>query len=81
MIAVTRTGRQGAEAGAAQQRADAALGQLHVEARLDHSRQVDPAPAHHAVLGNGRPLAHQTRQLGCLLGGQTGLGTRRHTIR
>ena len=34
-----------------QQGADAALGQMYAEAGLDHLRQVDPAPADHAVLG------------------------------
>jgi hypothetical protein len=34
-----------------QQGANAAFGQAHAEAGLDHLRQVSPAPANHAMLG------------------------------
>ena len=57
-----------------QQGADAALGQMYAEAGLDHLRQVDPAPADHAVLGQIGTGADQRRQLGLMLRRQAGLG-------
>lgn len=77
---MARTGREAAKAEAAQQRANTALRQLHAEARLDDSRQVNPTPAHHAVLHEGRPLANQPRYLRLLFGGQARLGTGRNAI-
>ena len=71
---VVRPHGQMAEPEPPQQGADAALGQMHAEAGLDHLREVDPAPAHHAVLGQIRTGPDQRRQLGLMLRRQAGLG-------
>src|SRR5205809_180617 len=47
------------EAEATKQIADRTLGKLHPVALLDHVREVDPPPAHHAMLGHIRPAANQ----------------------
>ena len=47
------------EAEATQQIADRSFGQLDPVALLDHLRQIDPAPAHHPMLGQIRPFANQ----------------------
>ena len=64
-----------------QQGADAALGQMYAEAGLDHLRQVDPAPADHAVLGQIGTGADQRRQLGLMIRRQAGLGARWLAVR
>lgn len=64
-----------------QQGADAALGQMDAKAGLDHLRQVDPAPADDAVLGQIGTGADQRRQLGLMLRRQAGPGARRLAIR
>ena len=46
---MARPHRQAPEPEAAQHRADAALGQGHIEPRLDHAGQIHPAPANHAL--------------------------------
>ncbi len=48
-LGVDRPHRQAAKAQAAQQRPHRAFRQLHLEALLDHARQIGPAPAHHPM--------------------------------
>ena len=59
---VLRAGGDAPETQAAQQAADCALGHAHAELGLQNPRQVDPAPAHHAVLGRVGPRADQLGQ-------------------
>ena len=54
---------------------------MHAKALGDHSRQVDPTPAHHAMLGKPRPLADQLCNLRLLLRRQPRLRTGRDTVR
>ena len=75
-----RPGREPPEAKTAQHVADAAFSQMHAEAGFDLPGQVDPPPAHHAVLGQGRSFADPPRHLGFLLGQQAGFGAGRHAI-
>lgn len=67
---MARTNRQAAKTHAAQQAAHTALGKLDAKPRLDHPRQVDPPPAHHAMLGKIGPLLHQLSQFRLLPRGQ-----------
>jgi hypothetical protein len=81
LLGTVRPHRYAPEAEAAQQIADRSLGQLDPVALLDHKRQVDPAPAHHAVDGQIGASPNQLRHLPCLLGGQTRLRSRRRAVR
>jgi hypothetical protein len=54
-----RPHREAPKPQAAQERADAALGQPHAKPRLDHLREVGPAPADNAVLSQVRTGSHQ----------------------
>ena len=56
---MSRPHRQPPKAEAAQHRADAALGQGHIEPRLDHAGQIHPAPANHAIYGKVWSFANQ----------------------
>ncbi len=67
MAGMPRPGREPSEAETAQHVADAALGQVHVEAGFDLPGQVDPPLTYHAVLGQGRAVANPFRHLGFLL--------------
>jgi len=65
---------------AMKQIADRTLGKLDPIALLDHLREVDPPPSHHAMLGQIRPLANQLRHLSSLLHSQPRFGSRRGSI-
>ena len=64
------------EAETPKQITDRTLGQLDPVALLDDARQVDPPPAHHALLGQIRPLPHQFRHFSFLLCGEPRLRPR-----
>ncbi len=51
--------RQAPEPEPAQHRANTALGQCHIEPRLDHAGQIHPAPAYHTILGEVWSFANQ----------------------
>ena len=52
------------------QSADRAFGQRDPIALLDHPREIDPSPTHHAMLGQIRPLPDQVGHLTFLFGGE-----------
>ena len=64
---------QAAKAEPVQHGADAALRQHHAEPGLDRSREIGPAPADHAVLGQVRATADPLGDLALLLGRQQSL--------
>lgn len=55
LLGMERPHRQPAKAQPAQQRPHRPLGQRHTQALFDHPRQVDPAPANHAVRPGSDP--------------------------
>jgi hypothetical protein len=69
---MARPHRQAPEPKPAQHRADAALGQGHIEPRLDHAGQIQPAPAHHAIRGKVWSFANQLCYRSLLLWGEPG---------
>jgi hypothetical protein len=81
MTGVARTRGETAKSKPAQERRHTALGEMHTKAARNHPRQIDPAPAYHAVLREGWPVANQARHLRLLVRRQPGLGTRRDTVR
>lgn len=60
------------EAQTTEQIADRSFGQFDPIALLDHVREVDPPPAHHAMLGQIRPVPNQLGHLAFLLGESLG---------
>ena len=58
---------QAAKSEPVQHGAEAALRQHHAEAGLDRARQIGPAPADHAVLGQIRATADPLGDLALLL--------------
>lgn len=68
------------EAEAMKQIADRTLGQLDPIALLDHVREVDPPPSHHAMFGQVRPVANQLRHLSFLFRRQPWFGSGRGSI-
>jgi len=75
LLWMTRPHGQTAESKPAQHRADAALGQGHIEPALDHAGQIHAPPAHHAICGRIRPCANQFGYDRLLLGGKPRFGT------
>lgn len=75
LLGMLRPGRDAPEPQPAQQAAHRALGHAHAELGLQNPGQVHPAPAHHAVLGHVRSLAHQLGQPLRLPGVQQRLAT------
>ena len=71
---VARTRDQAAKAEPAQDGADAALGQHDAEPGLDRPREVSPAPAHRAMLGQVGPAPDPCGDDSLLLGGEPWLG-------
>ena len=80
MAGMARSGRQAAKAKPTQKCADATFGEMHAEARLDHPREIDPSPAHNAVLGQPRPFTDHPSHLSILFGQEPWFGTRRWVI-
>ncbi len=80
LLGTSRSHRDPPEPEAPQQCADRSLGQLDPIALLDHMREVDPPPAHHAMLGQIRAGADQFGHLSFLLRGEPGLGSRSGSI-
>jgi hypothetical protein len=75
LIGTARPHRYPPEAEATQQIADRSFGQLDPVALLDHMRQIDPAPAHHPMLGQIRSFANQLGHLSFLLRGESRFGS------
>jgi hypothetical protein len=70
LLRMARPHRQAPEPEPAQHRADAALGQGHIEPSFDHAGQIHPAPTYHAVHGRVWPFANQIRHQSLLLRGE-----------
>jgi hypothetical protein len=71
---VLRTHRNAAKAKPVEDRANRTGRQPHTELRFDHPSQIDPAPTHHAMLRQVRPLAHPGSEGVGLFGRKPGLG-------
>ena len=80
LLGTSGSNRYPPEPEAPQQFADRSLGQLDPIALLDHMREVNPPPAHHAMLGQIRAVADQFGHLSCLLRGEPRLGSRSAAI-
>ena len=80
LLGTSRSHRYPPEPEAAQQFADRSLGQLDPIVLLDHMREVDPPPAHHAMLGQIRSVADQFGHLSFLLRGELRLRSRSGSI-
>ena len=72
--------RQAPEPQPAQHRADAALGQGHMELGLDHAGQIHSSPAHHAVDGKVRSFANHLRHKSFLFGREARLRPGRDAV-
>lgn len=76
LLGTARPNRYPSEPEAAQQCADRPFGQLDPIALFDHMREVDPPPAHHAMLGQIRSAPDQFGHPPFLLGRQPRLRSR-----
>jgi hypothetical protein len=65
---MTRPHRQAPKPEPAQHRANTALGQGHIEPRLDHVGEIHPPPAHHTILRKVWSFANQLCDCRLLLG-------------
>ena len=68
MARMTRPGGQASEAKPTQHCPNAALSKMHTEPLVDQPRQVDPSPAHDAMLGKACAVADPSRHFLGLLG-------------